>query len=118
VPVLLEKLGLSKVKILQAERHSVGEGGNRCGGVRVEAGRESLTSSAGAALLLQTRTPADWRRGVGGLSPWRSGRSLHEPGKTVLDLAGAIPLGGDCLADAAVVSTSLNLRADVAISLS
>jgi len=26
VPVLLEKLGLSKVEILQVERHSVGEG--------------------------------------------------------------------------------------------
>jgi len=26
VPVLLEKIGLSKVKILQGERHSVGEG--------------------------------------------------------------------------------------------
>ena len=30
-------------------------------------------------------------------------RSLHDPGKTALDLVVAIALGGDCLADAAVV---------------
>jgi hypothetical protein len=29
-----------------------------------------------------------------GLSPWRSPRSVHDPGKTVLDLAVAIALGG------------------------
>jgi hypothetical protein len=34
------------------------------------------------------------------LSPWRLARSVHDPGKTVLDLVGAIALGGDCLADA------------------
>ena len=38
-----------------------------------------------------------------GLSPWRAGRSVHDPGKMVLDLAVAIALGGDCLADVAVV---------------
>lgn len=38
-----------------------------------------------------------------GLSPWRSARSVHDPGVTVLNLAVAIALGGDCLADIAVV---------------
>ena len=37
------------------------------------------------------------------LRPWRAARSIHDPGKTVLDLAVAIALGGDCLADAALV---------------
>jgi DDE family transposase len=38
-----------------------------------------------------------------GLARWRPERSMHDPGKTVLDLAVAIALGGDCLADVAVV---------------
>ena len=38
-----------------------------------------------------------------GLAPWRTTRSVHDPGKTVLDLAVAIALGGDCLADIEVV---------------
>ena len=77
---------------------------NRCGGVRVEAGRESLISSAGAALLLQTAQVSGLAAGLSaGLSPWRRARSVHDPGKAVLDLAVAIALGGDCLADVAVL---------------
>ena len=77
---------------------------NRCGGVRVEAGRESLISSAGAALLLQTAQVSGLAAGLSaGLSPWRPARSVHDPGKAVLDLAVAIALGGDCLADVAVL---------------
>jgi hypothetical protein len=37
------------------------------------------------------------------LAPWRPARSVHDPGKAVLDLAVAIALGGDCLADVAVL---------------
>ena len=48
------------------------------------------------------------------LSPWRLGRSVHDPGKTVLDLAVAIALGGDCLADAAVVRAQSELFGAVA----
>jgi hypothetical protein len=78
--------------------------GNRCGGVRVEAGGESVISSAGAALLLQTAQVSGLAAGLSaGLSPWRAARTLHDPGKTVLDLAVAIALGGDCLADVAVL---------------
>ena len=77
---------------------------NRCGGVRIESGRESLISSGGAAMLVQAAAVS----GLAGelsraLSPWRMARSLHDPGKTALDLVVAIALGGDCLADAAVV---------------
>lgn len=88
---------------------------NRCGGVGVEAGSESLISSGGAALLLKTAQ-------VSGLSevlsevlrPWRASRSVHDPGKTVLDLAVTIALGGDCLADAAVVRAQAQLFGPVA----
>ena len=48
------------------------------------------------------------------LSPWRPARSVHDPGKTVLDLAVTIALGGDCLADAAVVRAQPDLFGTVA----
>ncbi|GAB3682281.1 IS1380 family transposase [Actinocorallia lasiicapitis] len=37
------------------------------------------------------------------LSPWRKGRAVHDPGKVFADLAVAVALGGDCLADVAVL---------------
>ena len=49
-----------------------------------------------------------------GLAPWRTARSVHDPGKTVLDLAVAIALGGDCLADIGVVRAQPELFGPVA----
>ena len=49
-----------------------------------------------------------------GLSRWRRARSVHEPGKSVLDVVIAIALGGDCLADAAVVRAQPELFGKVA----
>ncbi|MGZ8807867.1 MAG: IS1380 family transposase, partial [Mycobacterium sp.] len=73
-------------------------------GVRVEAGGESLISSAGAMLLLQSAAVSGLARGLSdALAPWRAARSVHDPGKAVLDVAVAIALGGDCLADVAVL---------------
>jgi len=73
-------------------------------GVRVEAGGESLISSAGATMLLQTAVASGLAAGLScALAPWRPGRSMHDPGKAVLDVAVAIALGGDCLADVAVL---------------
>jgi len=37
------------------------------------------------------------------LTPWRAQRARHDPGKVVLDLAVSLALGGDCLADIAVL---------------
>jgi hypothetical protein len=77
---------------------------SRCGGFRVEAGGESLISSTGASLLVQTAQVSGLARGLSQqLGPWRAARSIHDPGKTVLDLAVAIALGGDCLADVALL---------------
>ena len=39
---------------------------------------------------------------------------MHDPGKTVLDLAVAVALGGDCLADVAVVRAQPELFGPVA----
>ena len=36
-------------------------------------------------------------------SPWRKVRAVHDPGKALLDVALAVALGGDCLADVAML---------------
>ena len=88
---------------------------SRCGGFRVESGSESLISSTGASLLMQTAQVSGLVAGLSRqLRPWRVARSIHDPGKTVLDLAVAIALGGDCLADAALVRAQPELFGAVA----
>ena len=88
---------------------------NRCGGVGVESGGESLISSAGAALLLESAQVSGLAKELShALSPWRPARSVHDPGKTVLNLAVTIALGGDCLADAAVIRAQPELFGAVA----
>ena len=84
--------------------------------VRVEAGGESLISSAGAVDAAADRgCVSGLAAGLSrGLAPWRPARSVHDPGKTVLDLAVAIALGGDCLADVAVVRAQPELFGAVA----
>jgi len=37
------------------------------------------------------------------LSPWRKPLAVHDPAKVLLDLAVTLALGGDCLADVAVL---------------
>jgi hypothetical protein len=66
--------------------------------------RESLVSSSGALLIGQTARLAALRPALSrALGPWRGQRALHDPGKVLLDVAMAVALGGDCLADVAVV---------------
>jgi hypothetical protein len=84
-------------------------------GVRVESGGESLISSAGAAMLLSTARVGGLAKALSdGLASWRTARCVHDPGKTVLDLAVAIALGGDCLADIGVVRVQPELFGPVA----
>jgi hypothetical protein len=87
-------------------------GGSR---VHVQAGGESLISSGGAAMLLATARVSGLARGLSeALASWRPARSVHDPGKTVLDLVVAVALGGDCLADIAVVRAQPELFGQVA----
>lgn len=73
-------------------------------GVHLNAGDELLASSSGAVLLLRTAAVSGLPSLLSaGLAPWRPERAAHDPGKTVLDLAVAVALGGDCLADVAVL---------------
>ena len=48
------------------------------------------------------------------MAPWRAARAVHDPGKVLLDLAIAVALGGDCLADVAVVRAQPDLFGPVA----
>ena len=70
----------------------------------VVAGGESLISSAGGVLLVQTARAGGLDRLLGKrLAPWRLPLAVHDPGKIVLDLAVAVALGGDCVSDVALV---------------
>ena len=76
----------------------------------VERRGSGVVSHAGAVALLGTAQ----RTGLSGvlseaLAPWRKPMSSHDPGKIVLDLAVALAVGGDCLADIGV------LRAEPAV---
>jgi hypothetical protein len=83
--------------------------------VSVESGSESLISSGGAALLLKTAQVSGLAEELSSaLRPWRAPRSIHDPGKALLDLAVTIALGGDCLADAAVLRGQSELFGAVA----
>jgi hypothetical protein len=90
-------------------------GNGRSRRLRVVAGSESLISSAGGSLLLRTAAVSGLDAALSAqLRPWRSRRARHDPGKVVLDLAVAVALGGDCLADLAVVRAQPQLFGRVA----
>jgi hypothetical protein len=72
--------------------------------VQVDASPSAAVGQAGAVLLTDTV-------GVSGLDvalaqalgPWRKPTAVHHPAKIMLDLAVSLAVGGDCLADVAVV---------------
>jgi hypothetical protein len=68
--------------------------------VNVDTAGRAAAGQAGGVLLVETIRTS---RIDGGLSaalrPWRKPLAVHDPGKIVLDLAVALALGGDCLAD-------------------
>jgi hypothetical protein len=49
-----------------------------------------------------------------GLSPWRKQLAVHDPAKVVLDLALTLALGGECLADVAVIRSERGIYGPVA----
>ena len=74
-----------------------------------------LVSQAGAVLLWETLRVTGLGRGLSaGLERWRAPRAVHDPGKIVADLAAALALGGDCLADIAVLREQPGLAGPVA----
>ena len=83
--------------------------------VTVSADGRGLVSQAGAVLLWETLRVTGLSRGLSAaLEPWRAPRAVHDPGKIVADLAAALALGGDCLADIAVLCGQPALAGPVA----
>ena len=77
--------------------------------------RESLICASGALLLKETIRIAGLDRGLSrALAPWRPARAAHDPGKVMLDVATAVALGGDCLADVAAVRSQPEVFGTVA----
>ncbi|MFD4953473.1 IS1380 family transposase [Streptomyces sp. NPDC058451] len=78
--------------------------------VRVQGDGRQVVSQAGSVLLVETVRKAGLDQAISAaLAPWRRPRAVHDPGKVVLDLALAVAMGGDCLADAGM------LRAEPAV---
>lgn len=77
--------------------------------------RESLISSSGALLIREVVRVAGVERNLSSaLVPWRPARAAHDPGKVLLDVATAVALGGDCLADVAAVRSQPEVFGTVA----
>ncbi|MFA3842626.1 IS1380 family transposase [Streptomyces aureus] len=68
--------------------------------VRVEGGGRAAVSQAGGVLLVETARKIGLDQAISAaLAPWCKPRAVHDPGKVLLDVALAVALGGDCLAD-------------------
>jgi hypothetical protein len=88
---------------------------NPVAGLVVDPARELLVSSSGGLLLRQTVRLSGVERALSSaLAAWRSERAVHDPGKVLVDVAIAVALGGDCLADIGVVRAQPELFGPVA----
>ncbi len=69
-----------------------------------------VVSHAGATVILRAAEKTGLTTGLSeALAPWRKPLATHDPGKIIADLAVAVAIGGDCVAD-------INeLRADPAV---
>lgn len=72
--------------------------------VHVDAAGSGVVSAAGGLLLCDAvRVSGLDTMLARALSPWRRPSAKHDPAKVVCDLAIALALGGDCLADVALL---------------
>ena len=73
-------------------------------GPKVDTAGAGVLSQAGGLLLTETVRVSGLGSGLGtALGRWKPGRAVHDPAKIVLDLAVTLALGGDCLADIALL---------------
>jgi hypothetical protein len=83
--------------------------------ITVSADGQGLVSQAGALLLLETARVTGLGEALSaGLARWRAPRAVHDPGKILTDLVMTLALGGDCLADVAVLRSRPELAGPVA----
>ncbi|MGA5606142.1 IS1380 family transposase [Streptomyces griseoincarnatus] len=72
--------------------------------VRVRDDGRAMVSQAGSVLLVETVRKIGLDQAISAaLTPWQRPRAVHDPGKMLVDLALAVALGGDCLADVAML---------------
>jgi hypothetical protein len=72
--------------------------------VIVSADGNGIVPGAGGLLVTETLRVVGLGGGLaGGLARWRRDRAVRDTGKVIGDLAVAVALGGDCLADIAVL---------------
>ena len=83
--------------------------------ITVSADGTGLVSQAGTLLLAEAARVTGLGEGLSaGLARWRAPRAVHDPGKIIADLVMTLALGGDCLADAAVLRAQPELAGPVA----
>jgi hypothetical protein len=83
--------------------------------VAVDAVGSGVVSHAGAVVLIETiRTLGLERVLSAGLRPWRRPLAVQDPAQVLLDLAVATAVGGDCLADIAVLRSDPGVFGGVA----
>jgi hypothetical protein len=83
--------------------------------VGVDATGSGVVSQAGGIALVETLRVSGLDRALSReLAPWRKPMAVHDPAKVVCDLALTLALGGDCLADIAVLRAAPGLYGPVA----
>ena len=83
--------------------------------ITVSADGTGIVSQAGGLLLTRTLVVTGLGHGLtAGLEHWRAPRAAHDPGKIIADLAVMLALGGNCLADIAVLRAEPALFGSVA----
>jgi hypothetical protein len=87
----------------------------RCPKITVSADGQGIVFQAGGVLLVQTLRLTGLDQGLAAaLGRWRAPRAVHDPGKIIADLAVALAMGGDCLADVAMLRAQPQLFGPVA----
>jgi hypothetical protein len=72
--------------------------------VQADTSGTGVVSQAGAVALIETVRVAGLDSALSSaLARWRKPMARHDPGKVVTDLAVTLALGGDCLADIALL---------------
>ena len=83
--------------------------------VQVDMSASGAVGQAGRVLLTQTITATGLGRELSvALARWRKPAAVHDPAKVITDLAVMLALGGDCLADLAVLRAEPGLYGPVA----
>jgi hypothetical protein len=81
----------------------------------VDVGAAGVVSHAGGVLLTAAIARVQLDQALSAaLRPWRRPHAVHDPAKVVLDLAVTLALGGDCLADIALLRSAPGVFGPVA----